>query len=118
MFFARLSLEKEIEELKKELLKERQEKLRIIAEANETMAQDRKRIDVLLKDIEQKFNAYIEQLTNASAFIENNSKPIECKVYSEKSLKEPTIIEYGEIKIEPLHLKFIKGKDFNPPTRR
>ena len=62
MFFGRLNLEKEIEELEKKLLKERQEKIRIIAEANETMAQDRKRIDVLLKDIEQKFNTYMKSL--------------------------------------------------------
>ena len=68
MFFARLNLEKEIEELKKDLLKERQEKLRIIAEANETIAQDRKRIDVLLKDIEQKFNSYMRSLEGNIVF--------------------------------------------------
>lgn len=116
MFFGRLNLEKEIEELEKELLKERQEKLRIIAEANETMVQDRKRIDVLLKDIEQRFNAYMENLKGNVAVIRKQDPLIECKVYRDDAQIEP--IEYGEIRIEPLHLKFIKGRDFNPPTRR
>lgn len=116
MFFARLSLEKEIEELKKELLKERQEKLRIITEANETMAQDRKRIDVLLKDIEQKFNSYMRSLEGNIAVIRKQDPLIECKEYRDSVQIEP--LEYGEIRIEPLHLKFIKGKDFNPLTRR
>lgn len=116
MFFARLNLEKEIEELKKDLLKERQEKLRIIAEANETIAQDRKRIDVLLKDIEQKFNSYMRSLEGNIVVIRKQDPLIECKLYRDDVQIEP--IEYGEIRVEPLHLKFIKGKDFNPPTRR
>lgn len=116
MFFRRLNLEKEIEELEKELLKERQEKLRIIAEANETMAQDRKRIDVLLKDIEQKFNAYMRSLDGNIVVIRKQDPLIECKAYRDDTQIEP--IEYGEIRVEPLHLKFIKGKDFNSPTRR
>ena len=116
MFFGRLNLEKEIEELEKKLLKERQEKIRIIAEANERMAQDRKRIDVLLKDIEQKFNSYMRRLEGNIVVIRKQDPLIECKVYRDDVQIEP--IEYGEIRVEPLHLRFIKGKDFNPPTRR
>ena len=108
MFFGRYNLEKEIDELKKQLNEARLETLKIRAEANETMAKDRKRIDDLLKDIKQKFDNYMLELQGKVAFI---GEPIfEVSIYSDKT--KVKTVEYGDIRIEPLHLRFIKGEEF------
>ena len=108
MFFGRYNLEKEIDELKKQLNEARLETLKIRAEANETMAKDRKRIDDLLKDIKQKFDNYMLELQGKVAFI---GEPIfEASIYSDKT--KVKTVEYGDIRIEPLHLRFIKGEEF------
>ena len=108
MFFGRYNLEKEIDELKKQLNEVRLETLKIRAEANETMAKDRKRIDDLLKDIKQKFDNYMLELQGKVAFI---GEPVfEVLTYSDKT--KVKTVEYGDIRIEPLHLRFIKGEEF------
>ena len=108
MFFGRYNLEKEIVELKKQLNEARLETLKIRAEANETMAKDRKRIDDLLKDIKQKFDNYMLELQGKVAFI---GEPIfEVSTYIDKT--KVKTVEYGDIRIEPLHLRFIKGEEF------
>ncbi len=108
MLFGRYNLEKEIDELKKQLNEARLETLKIRAEANETMAKERKRIDDLLKDIKQKFDNYMLELQGKVAFI---GKPIfEVSIYRDKT--KVKTVEYGDIRIEPLHLRFIKGEEF------
>lgn len=108
MLFGRYNLEKEIVELKKQLNEARLETLKIRAEANETMAKDRKRIDDLLKDIKQKFDNYMLELQGKVAFI---GEPIfEVSTYIDKT--KVKTVEYGDIRIEPLHLRFIKGEEF------
>ena len=108
MLFGRYNLEKEIDELKKQLNEAKLETLKIRAEANETMAKDRKRIDDLLKDIKQKFDNYMLELQGKVVFI---GEPVfEVLTYSDKT--KVKTVEYGDIRIEPLHLRFIKGEEF------
>lgn len=104
--------DKRIESLQNELFVTQRQLNELRTNFNELVSKDRIRIALLIEDIKQKFEDYFDNLKNAGAFIETNSKPIECKEYSEESLVEPKRIEYGEIEIKPLHLKFIKGELF------
>lgn len=108
MIFRRYNLEKEIDELKKQLNEAKLETLKTREEANEIMTKDRKRIDVLLEDIKQKFDNYMLELQGKVAFI---GEPVfELSTYRDKT--KVKTIEYGDIRIEPLHLRFIKGEEF------
>ena len=65
-------------------------------------------IDILLKDIKQKFDNYMLELQGKVAFI---GEPIfEVSTYIDKT--KVKTVEYGDIRIEPLHLRFIKGEEF------
>lgn len=69
---------------------------------------ERHRIDVLIKDIESRFNAYMEEYSKANDILTKHRRPHVFRTYAELDSIKP--IEYGEIRIPELHIKFVKGE--------
>ena len=71
------------------------------------LANEKMRVDQLVFDIKSKFDSYMEKYEKANAVLTRQSGVPIFRVYTENELAKP--IEYGEIFIPALHIKFIKG---------
>lgn len=100
--------QKEIKELKQKLEKERVKNLELQSQMWEIIAKERWRIDRLITDVENKFNSYMEEYSKANIILTKHREPPVFRIYSE--LDNVKTIEYGEIKIPQLHIRFIKGE--------
>ena len=69
---------------------------------------ERARIDKLISDVEEKFNIYMQEYFNANDIIKSQCGTPAFRFYTENEMVKP--IEYGEIFIPALHIKFIKGE--------
>lgn len=71
--------------------------------------QERKRIDVLCRDIECKFNRYFTELKAQCSTIVSDVPTLKVNRYEENAPIHPAIAEFGEIEVEPLKLRFVRG---------
>ena len=100
--------QKEIIELKEKLSKEIIENSKLKNKMLLMIETERRRIDDLIKDIETRFNAYMEEYSKANDILtKHREKPV-FRTYTELDSIKP--IEYGEIRIPELHIRFIKGE--------
>jgi hypothetical protein len=99
--------------LQKQLFEKNKELYKLKYHFNEVVEEDRKRVDKLLENLEKQFNDDLKQLQEVGAMIELESKPIQCKIYDEHSPMKMTILDFGEVRIEPIHIRFIKGEKFD-----
>lgn len=72
------------------------------------LANEKMRIDNLVRDIETKFNQYMEEYSKANAILTRQRGVPVFRVYTDNEPIKP--IEYGEIRIPELHIRFIKGE--------
>lgn len=96
------ALKIENEKLKKELLE-------LKRSFNAKIEQEKERIDVLCQDIEYKFNGYFTNLKEQCSTIVSDIPALKVNKYEENAPFHPAIVEFGEIEIEPLKLRFIRG---------
>lgn len=93
-------------------IKELKTQLDIERKTNEyllhTLAQEKMRIDNLVRDIESRFNKYMEEYSKANAILTMHNEVPVFRVYADNEQAKP--IEYGEIRIPALYIKFIKGE--------
>ena len=99
---------KQIAELKEQLSKEIIENSKLKSKMWVMIEIERRRIDDLIKDIETRFNAYMEEYSKANDILTKHSEPPVFRTYTELDSIKP--IEYGEIRIPELHIRFIKGE--------
>ena len=76
---------------------------------NEKVEQERKRIDVLCRDVECKFNRYFTELKAQCSTIVSDVPTLKVNRYEENAPIHPAIVEFGEIEVEPLRLRFVRG---------
>lgn len=76
---------------------------------NVKVEQERRRIDVLCQDIECKFNGYFTNLKEQCSTIVSDIPTLKVNKYEENATIHPAIVEFGEIEVEPLKLRFIRG---------
>ena len=76
---------------------------------NSKFEQERKRIDVLCRDIECKFNRYFTELKAQCSTIVSDVPTLKVNRYEENAPIHPSIAEFGEIEVEPLRLRFVRG---------
>ena len=76
---------------------------------NAKVEQERKRIDVLCRDIECKFNRYFTELKAQCSTIVSDVPTLKVNRYEENAPIHPAIAEFGEIEVEPLRLRFVHG---------
>lgn len=76
---------------------------------NAKVEQERKRIDVLCRDIECKFNRYFTELKAQCSTIVSDVPTLKVNRYEENAPIHPAIAEFGEIEVEPLRLRFVRG---------
>ena len=76
---------------------------------NAKVEQERRRIDVLCRDIECKFNRYFTELKAQCSTIVSDVPTLKVNRYEENAPIHPAIAEFGEIEVEPLRLRFIRG---------
>ena len=76
---------------------------------NVKVEQERKRIDVLCRDIECKFNRYFTELKAQCSTIVSDVPTLKVNRYEENAPIHPAVAEFGEIEIEPLRLRFVRG---------
>ena len=101
-----LNLVKDLEEENKRL---HRELLELKCNINTKVEQERKRIDMLCQDIEHKFNGYFMDLKERCSTIVGDIPTLKFNKYEENSQIHPVIVEFGEIEVEPLRLRFIRG---------
>ena len=99
---------KQIAELKEQLSKEIIENSKLKSKMWVMIEIERRRIDDLIKDIETRFNSYMEKYSKANDILTKHREPPVFRTYTELDSIKP--IEYGEIRIPELHIKFIKGE--------
>lgn len=104
---ARNDLLDEIKQLKEENQRLRQENLELKVGLNAKLRAEQERIDLLCKDITKQFNVYMEDLKSKCAIIEEPK--LEVCEFAENSVIAPRILNWVEIRIEPLRLRFVKG---------
>lgn len=105
--FSRDVNETELEEARKErndaINKLREYKCKF----NSLVEQERKRIDKLIMDIESKFNNYMKSIEDKVIF---DSKPVlKCSIIKDMCPADLSVIEFGEIKIRPICIRYIRG---------
>ena len=71
--------------------------------------QEKERIDALCQDIECKFNGYFTNLKEQCSTIVSDIPTLKANRYEENAPIHPAIVEFGEIEVEPLKLRFIRG---------
>ena len=76
---------------------------------NSKVEQERKRIDVLCRDIECKFNEYFANLKEQCSTIVSDVPTLNVNRYKENAPIHPAIAEFWEIEVEPLRLRFVRG---------
>lgn len=75
---------------------------------NKLIKKERERIDKLIADVEEKFNSYMDKYVKANDVLTSQCGTPAFRVYTENETVKP--IEYGEIFIPALHIRFIKGE--------
>lgn len=103
-----LEMKKEIKELEEKLQKEQKKYSDLQEKMWELLETERHRIDNLVHDIETRFSQYMEEYSKANAILTKHRQPPIFRVYTETDMARP--IEYGEIRIPELHIKFVKGE--------
>ena len=96
------ALKIENEKLEKELLE-------LKRSFNAKIEQAKERIDALCQDIECKFNGYFTNLKEQCSTIVSDIPTLKANRYEENAPIHPAIVEFGEIEVEPLKLRFIRG---------
>ena len=76
---------------------------------NSKVEQERKRIDVLCRDVECKFNRYFTELKAQCSTIVSDIPTLKVNRYEENEPIHTAIAEFGKIEVEPLRLIFIRG---------
>lgn len=99
---------KEFDELNNKIFDEQMKYKELQAKMCELLARERYRIDKLLVEIENKFNEHMEKYSKANAILTRQREFPAFRFYTENELAKP--IEYGEIFIPALHIRFIKGE--------
>lgn len=100
--------QKEIKDLEEKLSEEKMKNLKLQSEMWKIIAIERHRIDVLIKDIETRFNSYMKEYSKANDILTRHREPPIFRIYTDLDSIKP--IEYGEIRIPELHIRFIKGE--------
>ena len=96
-------------DLRKENSRLRGELSELRCNLNSKVEQERKLIDVLCWDIECKFNRYFTELKAQCSTIVSDIPTLKVNRYEEHSPIHPAIAEFGEIEVEPLRLRFVRG---------
>ena len=96
-------------DLRKENARLRGELSELRCNLNAKVEQERKRIDVLCQEIECKFNKYFANLKEQCSTIVSDIPTLEVNRYEENAPIRPSIVEFREIEVEPLKLRFIRG---------
>ena len=96
-------------DLRKENARLRGELSELRCNLNSKVEQERKRIDVLCRDIECKFNRYFTELKAQYSTIVSDVPTLKVNRYEENAPIYPAIAEFGEIEVEPLRLRFVRG---------
>ena len=96
-------------DLRKENARLRGELSELRCNLNAKVEQERKRIDVLCRDIECKFNRYFTELKAQCSTIVSDVPTLKVNRYEENAPIHPAIVEFGEIEVEPLRLRFVRG---------
>lgn len=106
MIFDATNLLKDLEEENERL---HREILELRCNLNTKFEQERRRIDVLCQDIECKFNGYFTNLKEQCSTMVSDIPTLKVNRYEENAPFHPAIVEFGEIEVEPLKLRFIRG---------
>lgn len=96
-------------DLRKENARLRGELSELRCNLNSKVEQERKRIDVLCRDIECKFNRYFTELKAQCSTIVSDVPTLKVNRYEENAPIHPAIAEFWEIEVEPLRLRFVRG---------
>lgn len=96
-------------DLRKEKARLSRELSELRCNLNAKVEQERRRIDVLCQDIEYKFNGYFTNLKEQCSTIVSDIPTLKVNRYEENAPIYPAIVEFGEIEVEPLRLRFIRG---------
>ena len=96
-------------DLRKENARLRGELSELRCNLNAKVEQERKRIDVLCRDVECKFNRYFTELKAQCSTIVSDIPTLKVNKYKWNIPLQPEIAEIGEIEVEPLRLRFVRG---------
>lgn len=96
-------------DLRKENARLREDLSELRCNLNAKVEQERKRIDVLCRDIECKFNRYFTELKAQCSTIVSDIPTLKVNKYKWNIPLQPEIAEIGEIEVEPFWLRFVRG---------